>query len=1320
MSLRPRSNNATLRLVSSGRSFLERFEVLREVGRGAAGIVFQAEDRATHAPVALKVIQSVDTDPSERERLTAEGELLGALAHASIVRVVDFGSLGEEPVVLAGQRFDPGTTFVAMEWLDGKDLARTAASSPLDLRTSLECARQVAGALGVAHAVGIAHRDVKPSNIFVLAGQEAGGPPKVKLLDFGVASADASTGGSITGTPAYMAPEQARGELTLDVRCDVYSLGATLFELCAGRPPHTGASSIATLAKLVSTPAPRLSELLGDVPEALDDLVADMLSLEWRERPDSREVEARLSELCADPQLPKFAAALDAKSDSPHSSSSRLVTTMVALDVGRGAERDERIALMREVGAEALRLGKDAIVAFFGARRTRGGEAAKAVEIGKQLTVVGAKVGVATGRALVDRARPAGEVVDKASTLAREASKGQLLVDETTVELARAAFDFEPISERITSSAWVVGQPWLERRIVADATPFVGRGSELETLFAAFNRCVEDRTPVAVSVSGPPGIGKSRLAREFLARVDSLLLDHAPTTAPSRGISQFMGRAVAQSVRVVDVRCESYARARALGTAGDALANMLGLTKSARRAEVAAALRPLELVNDEGKLLARLLAGEPFGTDVEPNRARDILYLAMTELTLKVVGHEPCVLVVEDVQWSDPESVAWFGHLLNRSAGRPIFVLVLARPSFWKEVPNGFQGRGNQRIELRPIPRRATMELARAVLRCDEGDPRLEQIAKQAAGSPLFAEELARMVASGREVAVVPTLEAAIQVSLDALDPPARDAVTRMSVFGLASWEAGLEAAGVEDAARVVAGLVDAELVVKVSQSRVPGTREVRFKHALVRDVAYSSASDAFRRELHAKVAEWLALQGEDAATVAEHFDLGGAHGQAAAHWEAAARRALATNALLDARRMADRALTYAEAEADAFRRATLLDEVYSRLDERAAERAEAIQAMKDNATDEPSRVRTMGASARYDHARSSGSDVDERLRDVVRRAGELGLLDEQARCSATLAARHAFAGEFARAEEDAKALIALATDRGVVTAAIDAWQTLAVVHQTRGELAEALEARRNAARAAHAAGEKNREAMLTINVGFALTTIGAREEARGAIEDGIFMAEEVGSAGTVRLGRMLLLGWAAQFGADAALDAELKEPRANADDAAAGGWVGQDRVTLGMLFYRGCELLRGGAEQLPRARVLLSKAAEAYRATDNRDILPVALGYWAEAERRSGEHERAERMAGEAADLVDAGAGSLLNEAVIYLALHEARLDQGDFAGAEDAVVRALPSLERRLHGLRGTPYEQAFLRHPDNVRLLEAADALGRLPSALETKPR
>jgi tetratricopeptide (TPR) repeat protein len=692
----------------------------------------------------------------------------------------------------------------------------------------------------------------------------------------------------------------------------------------------------------------------------------------------------------------------------------------------------------------------------------------------------------------------------------------------------------------------------------------------------------------------------------------------------------------------------------------------------------------------------------------------------MTELMLKVMRDDPCVLMIEDVQWADPESVAWFDHLVNRAASRSLFILVLARPSFWKEHPTSFRGRDHERVELRPIPRRATMEIARAVMGCDEGDPKLEQIAKQAAGSPLFAEELARVMSTGRALSVVPTIEAAIQVSLDALDSESRDAVTRMSVFGLASWDKGLEASGVDEALAVAQRLVDSELVVQQPFSRFPRTREFWFKHALVRDVAYASASEALRQDLHAKVADWLAEVGEDAATIAEHYDLGDRHGEAAGYWELAARRALAANALRDAMKMADRSLAFAEDSTTAFRRATLLDEVHSRLDERAADRADAIDAMADNADDEASEVRTMGARARYDHARSAGEDIEERLLEVVRRAADLGMLDEEARCSATLATRYAFAGELGKAEKESQHLLSLASERGVVAAAIDAWQTLAVVHQSRGELAAALEARRNAARAAKAAGLKNREAMLTVNVGFALTTIGASEEARREIEDGVFMAEEVGSAGTVRLGRMILLGWAAHFGADASLDPELSEPRASADEAATGGWIGKDRVTLGVLFYRGCELLRGGQDSLPRARALLSMSAEAYRATDNRDVLPVALGYWAEAERRLGEPEQAEHIAREAADLVEAGAPSLLNEAVIYLALHGARIDLGDFAGARQAIERAMPALLRRLRGLRGTPYEQAFLRLPHNARLIEAADTLGCMPDELEAMGR
>ncbi len=1305
---------------SGGEGPLSRFEVEREVGRGAAGIVFRAVDRTDGSPVALKVIAAPDADPAARAQFLEEGRLLSAIDHPSIVKILDFGTLGAGPVELSGLRFEGETPFIAMEWLDGRDLQQQHASEPLSLPESVRCAQQIANALTAAHERGIVHRDVKPSNVFVLEHPTAEAAElEVKLVDFGVACADTAklTGlGAMAGTPAYMAPEQARGDTSLNDRCDVYSLGATLFELVTGRPPHTGPSTIAALAKLVSTPAQRLSELVVDVPTNLDELVDEMLALDASARPPAPEVARRLAAIVDDPQLPRLANVVDRQIESVRSSVSRLMTTMVALGVGTGEARDREIRRMGECGAEAIELGKDSLVAHLGVRRAHGGEAALATQLGKQLAQGGARVGVATGRALVALARPVGEVVDRASALAREAKVGQLYADETTAELARGAFDFSPRS----SGVWVALGAVPERRQATELASFVGRGGELEAVFAAYDRCVDKQLPTVVSVSGPPGIGKSRLAREFLKRLDDhRAVEPSPSTERSAGASSAQpseppGPEPA-APRVVRASCEAYGRARALGTAADALSHLLHIPKGARLAQATAALEPLALEHDEGGLLASLLAGEPFGASVDPQRARDILYLAMTELMFKVIRDEPCVIVLEDQQWSDPESIAWFDHVLSRAAGRTLFVLLLARPSFWKDYPQRFSGRHHVRVDLRPIPRQATMEIARAIIGCDVQDPKLTQVAKQAAGSPLFAEELARVIASGKPAATVPTIEAAIQVSLDALDSDTHEAVIRTSVFGLSVWCEGLAALNVTDSAGVLERLVEAELLLEQPDSRFSGMREFRFKHALVREVAYASSSEAMRAELHAQAAEWLAEVGEDAATVAEHFDLGGQHERAARHWEAAARRALAANALPDAAKMADRALTFATESESGFARAMLLDEVYSRLDERAADRAEAIEAMADNAYDEACEVRCMGARARYDHARSAGVDVEDRLLEVVARSAELGMLDEEARCSATLATRYAYAGELSMAEAEAAHLLELAEQRDVQPAAVDAWQALAVVSQTRGELAAALEARRNAARAARAAGLKQREAMLTINLGFALTTIGAKEESRREIEAGIEMAEQVGSAGTVRLGRMLLLGWAAHFGADPSLDQALAEPRDSADEAATGAWIVKDRVTLGVLFYRGCELLQGDGANVVRARSLLQISAEAYRQTENRDVLPVALGYWAEAERRLGELEQAEKTAHEAAQLVEAGAPSLLNEAVIYLAHHGALVDMGELNAARQAIERGMVPLLRRVRGLRGTPYEKEFLALSHNARLLHAADALGCVPDEL-----
>ena len=1298
---------------------LPRFDVLREIGRGAAGIVFHARDRETGEDIALKVIASPDVPPEVRDRFLGEGQLLSGLTHPGIVRIVDFGTLGGLAastgfVELAGQRFVAEAPYVAMEWLDGLDLARRHANAPIRLRGLLGCVTQIAGALGVAHSAGVVHRDVKPSNIMVLAGDAD--VPRVKLVDFGVATSELHglTGVAFAGTPAYMAPEQARGDVALDPRCDVYSLGATLFELLAGRPPHVGATALATLAKVASMPVQRLSELVRGVPETLDELVAEMLALEWRDRPASRDVEQRLVELSRDPSLPDAIGEAERDPATSSSTVSRLVTTLVALHLPTTAVRDQRIKQLAAVGVEAVQLGRDSIVAFLGAREARGGEAASALELGHELTLLGARVGVATGRARVGVSRPVGEVVENASVLARQANAGQLLADETTADLARATFEFSAPSLRSDSSVELLGRPALEKRGHAIESPFVGRGAEMDELLTAYLRVVERRQPVVVSVSGPPGIGKTRLARQLVLEVERMGLEHAPLTRRSVGPTEPAAPSV--QTRIVRARCEAYGRSRALGIAANALNDMLSIAPGTKGTALETILAGYSLVHDEGRLLASFLAGESLPESLEPNRARDVLYLALTELAFRVIGDCPCVLLLEDVQWSDPESIAWFEHLLSRAAGRGVFALVLARPSFWRDHPSAFRGRDHVRVELRPIARKATLEIARAVTGRSVGDAELEQIAMQAAGSPLFAEELARVMAAGKPLTNVPTIEAAIQVSVDALEPELRTALTRMSVYGLAVWDDAVRAVGVDDAKTVIERLVAAELLLVQPASRFAGTRELWFKHALVREVAYAALSDVGKVERHRQAAEWLAAHDEFAATVAQHFDLAGEHDAAADYWERAARLALAANALPDAVRMADRALAYSTAQPIGFDRARLLDEVYARLDDRSPDRADAIVAMELNVYDEASEVRTLGAAARYDHARSTGLDIDERLEEARAGAAKLGLHDEEASCCATLATRYAFAGALDRAEVEAARLLDLSALPGMEATAIDAWQVLSVVHQSRGELARSLEARRSAVTAARAAGLKNRKAMLMVNLGFALTSIGARLEARRLIEQGTAMAEQVGSAGTVRLGRMLKLGWSAHYGADAGFEAELVETRQSADEAATGGWASQDRVTLGVLFYRGCELLRFGADQLPRARQLLRMAAEAYRATDNRDVLPVALGYWAEAERRMGQHETAERIAREASDLVEAGAPSLLNEAIIYVALHGARIDLGDFAGARDAVERAMPALLRRLRGLRDTPYVRGFMSLAANVTLVHAADLLGVLPEELD----
>ncbi len=364
-----------------------RFIVEREVGRGGVGIVFRAHDSVSGQPVALKVIALPGVDAGEEARFRREGRVLAGLHHPNIVRVVAFGQL------------DEGQPYVAMEWLEGEDLAQRQRRSPLDLARSLLVAAEVCEALAAAHAAGIVHRDVKPSNVLLEgSGPGTGNTFEVKLVDFGVATggdAKLTRTGAIVGTPAYMAPEQARGDGEVDTRADLYALGATLFEMITGRPPHVGPTPIAILARLVTTPAPRLCEVFVDAPVRLDELMASLLATAPSERPASaaevaRELRAIHDELGtqSSDRLTRsgaFEAVPASLTTSTKGGGTRLITTIVATNVPKGAPRARLLTHLRARGADATELGGDAIVSHLGVRKALGDEALRALDLGQRI-----------------------------------------------------------------------------------------------------------------------------------------------------------------------------------------------------------------------------------------------------------------------------------------------------------------------------------------------------------------------------------------------------------------------------------------------------------------------------------------------------------------------------------------------------------------------------------------------------------------------------------------------------------------------------------------------------------------------------------------------------------------------------------------------------------------------------------------------------------------------------------------------------------------------------------------------------------------------
>lgn len=240
-----------------------RYPIRGEIGRGAMGAVYLANDPDTGAKIALKTMalsQEFEGDAlaDARTRFQREADMAGRLNHPDIVHILESGE-------------DQGLAYIAMEYVDGTDMGFfTRPGHLLPERQLLHIIARVAEALAYAHTQGVTHRDIKPTNIMV--DLEKG---VVKVMDFGVARVTDATRtrtGVVLGTPTYMSPEQLSGQ-TVDGRSDLYSLGVTLFQLLTGQLPYKH-TSMATLMRAISQEVPPpVSSIRPELPAALDDIV---------------------------------------------------------------------------------------------------------------------------------------------------------------------------------------------------------------------------------------------------------------------------------------------------------------------------------------------------------------------------------------------------------------------------------------------------------------------------------------------------------------------------------------------------------------------------------------------------------------------------------------------------------------------------------------------------------------------------------------------------------------------------------------------------------------------------------------------------------------------------------------------------------------------------------------------------------------------------------------------------------------------------------------------------------------------------------------
>lgn len=505
-------------------------------------------------------------------------------------------------------------------------------------------------------------------------------------------------------------------------------------------------------------------------------------------------------------------------------------------------------------GGTVEKFAGDAVMAAFGIPQGHEDDAERAVRAALSIMDnvhrqgLEARAGVEAGEVVVDEADSTfatGEAVNVAARLQQAAGPGEILMGESAYRLTADTVESEPagpLELRGFRQPIPAYRPLSVREgrrgLASISAPFVGRESELDLLQNMLDRTLRDRRPQVFTVYGEPGVGKSRLIREFLAGVEGVTILTGRALPYGEGVTYWpLAEMIKAAAGITDDDPMETAKEKLIECCGDeAIAELLGLASGVMEA-------------------------------VEGERGQPEIAWAAREFVDELSDVQPLILVFEDIHWAEEPLLELIDHLAQWVRERALLILCLARPELLDVRPGWGGGRvRSTAIELEPLAREESEELAAALLAQHEIPEKMApRLLEKTEGNPLFVEEIVRMLldeGTDGSDRIPDTLQALIGARIDRLPGSEKILLQRGSVMGRTFFAGALDHLSSEYDADELEDMVDdlllRDFITRQERSTITGETAYRFKHVLIREVAYAGLSKSSRAEYHTRFAEWL------------------------------------------------------------------------------------------------------------------------------------------------------------------------------------------------------------------------------------------------------------------------------------------------------------------------------------------------------------------------------------------------------------------------------------------------------------------------------